>query len=657
MDLPSAQTRIDDTTAPAVQSAKLLCVLAPVPTDASAAPWIAGNPAAVYARHGYASAVDFVALFESETRLPVLFAPCPIVTPGVVGRFDASGNTGSSVVSVAVGASGSLDEVDGAIRVNRGGAVGTDQIVIDISLDGQTSWIEGIRIGTATSYAIPYVGQIVSLAGGALVAGDVALTWHSTAPRGDAAGVAAVFAALKLQQKQIRSVLSIGEVSTAVQAGYLVTAVNDYETSKYRYTAIKAPLRDRLPQAALSRVRNFAAGTFNATFTEVGATGDTIARSAGSFVTDGFASGDTVVVAGAVASAGANNVTGVPATIAAGLLTLGSTDLVNEGPIGGVTIYATPTLTFVDGGAGADSLTLNRGSFLADGIRAGDAITIVGTSSNDGTLTVVTAAATTLTFATASVVAEVIGSYGVTIVAGESDAVCVSALEAEMASISDEKRIDLGYGRGRKQSPFTNAMLRRNVQWADTIRAYQHDVHLATWQKDLGPLSGWSLVDAVGTTVEHDEDNDRSALQAGFTCFRSWPNGPAGAYIARSVTRAQAGTVLSATENMAVANLAQTVTQLAAENAIGRNIPLNADGTADAEALGVIESAVDGALARNLLTEVTAGEGPRASLAKWTPSTDDDLRGVDATLNASETIMLNGKLVRINTIIRVNTGA
>ena len=48
------------------------------------------------------------------------------------------------------------------------------------------------------------------------------------------------------------------------------------------------------------------------TFAEVGATGDTITRATGSFITDGFVAGDTIRVTGS----SSNNVTGVPTTTA-----------------------------------------------------------------------------------------------------------------------------------------------------------------------------------------------------------------------------------------------------------------------------------------------------------------------------------------------------
>lgn len=81
-------------------------------------------------------------------------------------------------------------------------------------------------------------------------------------------------------------------------------------------------------------------GAPNLTFVNVGATGDTITRSAGSFITDGFLPGMTITVAGSVS----NNVTGVVAGVSALVLTMGTTALVAEGPVGGCTVTAASTL-------------------------------------------------------------------------------------------------------------------------------------------------------------------------------------------------------------------------------------------------------------------------------------------------------------------------
>lgn len=663
MDLPGAQTRLDTTANAAAVATKLLCVIAAVPLHADAMPRLWGNAGDLQAFHGYAEGVDFSAMYISEDSLPVLFVPLPIATPGVVGRFNQSGNTDTSDVTVAVGPYGSLDEVDGQVRVNRGGTVGTDQIIIDLSLDGGMSWKTGIKIGTALSYTIPYIGQIVSFAAGDLTDGDVVLTWHSTAPLWDTTGLTAGKTALEAQYKQMRTWQVIGDLSTKTQVGYVVTAVNAYETEVERYTLAKVALRDRTPSASMAQARVRMAGAPTVTFTEVGAGGDYLERTSGSFVTDGFVDGDTIRVTGAVAGGGHNNVTGV-GTIAGGTPTRitfadASVDLDNEGPIDGVAITAEMTLTFTDGGAGVDTISRNQGSWLNDGFRVGDVVSFDGTASNDavtGTITVLTA--TLMTFATGTLAgSEVIGSYGVTVSAGETDAEHVSALEAEMFTVADEERVDLGIGRGRKLSPFLGFEMRRPVQWADTIQAYAHDVHVATWApKKAGPCSGWSLEDADGNIVEHDEFRAKNALAAGFTCFRTWPDRQ-GTFIARSVTRAEPGTPLSATENMCVANLAQTIAQSATTDALGDDLILNTDGTATPESLAAIKHRVDVKLGDELLTEKVAGEKQRASSAAWTPNQGEDLSGVDASLTGVLDLTLNGKLVHINTKVRVNAGS
>ncbi len=79
-------------------------------------------------------------------------------------------------------------------------------------------------------------------------------------------------------------------------------------------------------------------GAPNLTFAEVGATGDTITRAAGNWINDAFAIGDIVTVSGAVATGGYNNVTGRIANLSATVLTFGSTDLINEGPIAGCNV-------------------------------------------------------------------------------------------------------------------------------------------------------------------------------------------------------------------------------------------------------------------------------------------------------------------------------
>lgn len=75
-------------------------------------------------------------------------------------------------------------------------------------------------------------------------------------------------------------------------------------------------------------------GSPDLTFTEVDTEGDTITRSAGSWVDDGFEVGMTIIVAGS----SMNNVSGVIADLSDALLTLDSTDLTDEGPVSGCAV-------------------------------------------------------------------------------------------------------------------------------------------------------------------------------------------------------------------------------------------------------------------------------------------------------------------------------
>jgi hypothetical protein len=67
------------------------------------------------------------------------------------------------------------------------------------------------------------------------------------------------------------------------------------------------------------------------------------------------------------------------------------------------------TFAFVDGGAGNDSITDSGNGFVTAGFQVGDKIKVEGSTSNDGTYTVLTVAAGTLGVATGSLTTEAAG--------------------------------------------------------------------------------------------------------------------------------------------------------------------------------------------------------------------------------------------------------
>ncbi len=650
--IPKATTTVSATAGTPASGLGLVCVFAPVATNPDITPRIFGNSDAIHDQHGYSEGLEYAALHFQRTRKSVLFIGLPINTPGVIGRENTSGNSGSSVSSLAAGSAGVLSEHDGVIKVIRGGTIGTDQILLEISLDDNTV-TKRVRLGTASSYVIPYVNVTVSFAAGDLVAGDTIHTWHGTAPLSDSADWATARTALAAQTKAFRSVVLVGDLQTDTEADTFLAQMNNYETVNDRFVYGRAAVYDRAPLATMSKVAVNMTGSPTLTFAEVGGTGDTITRSAGSWISDGFQVGDTFTVAGSAS----NNVTGPIETLSALVITLDTLDLADEGPVSNCTVVGAPTLDFLEVGGTGDTITRSRGSFLDDGFRAGDLVNVTGTASNNitGAAGVDTVTALVITLDTDDLVTEEISVTGVTIIAGQTKAVWMGVVDAAFASVDDDFRIDLAAGRGRELSPFTGWRFRRSAMWAASVREYGHDVHVATWRKDLGPV-GFDLDDADENLVEWDDRVDGGAGSAArFTTLRTWPNGPSGTFITQSLTRALEGSILQPTHNAAVVNLAQGVCQAATEATIGRSLVLNDDGTATTDALKSITTEVNGALELALLKNTT-GEGQRASKAVWTPADDDVLNVAEATLTGVLELGLNGTIHKVDTKIRVLSG-
>ncbi len=620
-------------------------VIAPVATNADTTPRVFSSASAIYAQHGYSQGMDYSDLHIEATKKPILFVGIPVATAGVASRQDTSGVTGNSAITVAAAASGYLEEVDAILTVSTGGTIGTTGIVFTISMDGGVTE-KRVSLGTATSYPVPYLGIVISFAAGTLIAGDV-YTFATTAPMWDSTGMAAAKTALAAQLKLSRSWMVIGDVPSSTVAGYVTTAVNGYQTANDRFTGARINVRDRTPLAEMARETVRMTGTPTITFAEVGGTGDTITRSAGSFIADGFSAGMVVTVAGAVATTGYNNITGKITAVSALVLTLDTADLIAEGPISGVSILGSNGLVFT-----TTTATRSGGSWLDDGFAVGDSVTFAGTASNNATFAITVLTATVMTFASGGV-AETIGTRTATCVKGETMAAWVSAMDAAFAAVDAQKRINIGMGRLRKESPLTQWSFRRPVAWADSIRSYQHDLHVTTWKKESGPLDGWSMLDANGNVAEYDERVNGGALAGRFTCARTWSNGPNGSFIARSLTRDSEGAVLSQAHNREVANLACSVVQAATENIIGKTLVLNDDGTATTAALQVIEEAINTDLAEALMREHVPGDGQRASKAVWRASTDDVLSGPDATLTGVLDLQVNGTIVNVDTLVKV----
>lgn len=650
--LPRARTTVVETAIATAAGVDTVCVWAPVPLGADITPRLFGNASDLQAQHGFSEGAEYAALHFERTQKNVLFVGLPIETPGKVIREDTSGKTGTCVTTLVLGGSGVLSAHAGILGVSRGGTVGTDQIELALSLDGGRN-VRKIKLGTASSYQIPYVGLTIFLTvGGTLIAGEVIHTWFGTSPLADTADFAKAREAMAAKLQFCRSIVLVGDVLNRTAASAFLTQLNAYKTANDRAVYGRASTKDRLPQAEYAHKIVSMTGNPTLTFLEVGDTGDTLTRSAGSWLDDGFAAGDTIAITGTVS----NNVTGLIATVTDDVITLGSTDLVNE-TVGNVTVTCRTTLTFAEVDATGDTITRSSGSWLADGFRVGDVATIEGSASNNKDVTIAALTHTTLTADDEDLTPEVVVDTAVTIDAGQTKAEWIAANEAEYETIAGATawRIDLSVGAQWEVSPITGWSKRIPISWVASLREYQHDLHIATWRKSDGPTGG-DLYDVDGEPVEYDDRvGGGAAVAARFTCARTWANGPAGSFVALSLTRADDSSLLSRTHNVAVVCLVENVVQAATENAaIGRFMILNADGTATAADLSAVQQEVNAALELAVLNP--GSEGPRASLAVFTPSKTDVYNVPEPVMHGVVTLQLNGTIHSVETTIRILSG-
>ena len=660
---PSATTSVSESAGAYAGGTGYACIIAPVGTNADAsAPRVYTNLSALMSQHSYAPGVDLAAMMFEECRSSpyfsgVLFVGVPIVTAGVLGSQRTNSTwTGTAQVSVAAGSAGYLEEVDAILTVTTAGTVGTGPgPVFTLSLDGgRTS--KTVRLGTATSYTVPHVGIVISFtSGGTLVAADT-YSFRTTQPKMDNTGLTAARTAIAAQQKAIRTMVIVGDLADSTAANNVVTQINAFLTTNKRASLAVCQVADGgtcAPQARMAGVRKFAnfAAAVTLTFAEVGATGDTITRSAGSWITDGFAVGDVVTVAGSVS----NNVTGRIAALTATVLTFDTTDLANEGPtvaLGTITVAGSNGIIFAEVGATGDTITRNAGSWISDGFAVGDTVTIASTASNNGTTDAITAlSATVMTLGSFDLTAEEIGSHAITIVKSQTTAAHVAAMDTAFTSIDAQRRIELCYGRARKTSPVLDAYMRRPTAWAKTLREYQHDLHVAPYRVADGPLSGWSLENANGQIVEYDERVTGGALAGRFTCLTTQDNGPNGAFVALSLTRETEGKLLTRTQNLMVANMACQIVQAETVLTLGESLILNTDGTPSEESCKRIESRVNKALQIGLLQG--GRDGQRASACVFSMSRSDILSTVGATSNTNTDLYIRGTLEQIANTVTV----
>ncbi len=257
------------------------------------------------ANHGAGEGIELAAHYVQLTGKPFLFRRLPTVTAGAT-QLDIEGVTGTSVISLTGTA---VDDAHIVFRVVAGGTIGTAGITFRVSIDGENTPGPIVRLGTATSYAVPGTGITLAFAAGTLVAGDSA-TVYTTAPKSDAAGISAALAAVAAQSRLPRLVILCGDVSTPEEIQGVMDAINAYETTYGRHSRVICNVRDVYAPAKMQG---------NPSDVDFVAAADTITRNTGSWITDGFKVGMSVTIAG---SASNNAYAGTVVTVTTTVLTV-----------------------------------------------------------------------------------------------------------------------------------------------------------------------------------------------------------------------------------------------------------------------------------------------------------------------------------------------
>ncbi len=238
--IPSAGVTINAEAGALAGGTGYCVVMGCVPTSADATVRVFSSAKALIAQHGYSPAVDYAALHLEATKQPIIFIGMAVTTAGASANLVTTGKLGTSVFTVT----GTIfEETSAVFTVVNGGTVGTSGITFTLSLDGgRTSKL--IRLGTATSYVVPYVGITLNFAAGTLLAADV-VTFTTTAPMWGASDMNLAKAALVAQQKLARSWVVIGDMTNSTFAGYVTTAANAYASANDRFTYARVNVTDK----------------------------------------------------------------------------------------------------------------------------------------------------------------------------------------------------------------------------------------------------------------------------------------------------------------------------------------------------------------------------------------------------------------------------
>ena len=519
--------------------------------------------------HGYGEGLELAARYVTDTDLAVMFGKLATVTAGAIGPTNVKSVTGTSAITF----SGTpYDDEAIQVVVVTGGTIGVAGIELKISRDGGRTFSANVRLGTATSYAIPATGVTVNFAAGTLVAADIAYA-YCTSPKTDSTGLTALFTKLKLQARLPRLLILCGDVDGTL-LDTLISEVAAYETSAGRHMRVICNLRDQYAPAV-------AQGTFTVSTSQVG---KTYTRNTGSYVTDGFKVGMRVTFAGFVNSAsnGVKTLTTVTATVLTVTEAIGADE-------------AAVTSTTASG-------TESKSTWRA-------ALDLVVNGATPG------------------------------------------------AAKVSHRTLARG-GRARNRSVIDGrSFKRRPAAWADAIATMSHDLQISSARYRL---EGWSITDANGVLVEHDENVDGGLLASRIGGLRTH-DGVEGVFVSLPLSLDTDNAPLSRAPVGFVADLVCSTANASWTRHLNRELDLNASGYISEAEAKRLEGFVLEDLKSVLLTpgpegtRISADESAGATLEVSFPR-NIDLRTPGTLVPTEVGFVPKGYLEQIRNTVRVRTG-
>lgn len=619
---PTAKTRLKTSPAPIGGPSELLAIMAPVPSGELYKARLFSRTQDLLDEHNACEGVALAAHHVAAGRT-VLFIGLDPAQVGTIGAVDTSGVTGSSSWSFSGTPTDDHEIIVECVSAADGAQIGdvADAIVIRASLDGGESWGRNIRLGSATSYLIPLTGITVAFSVGTIVPLDRA-SCRATSARYDATGLAAGFAALSNSTHNPRLTALCGDIDSDTELQDVCDAADAYEV-KDRFTHVLCAVRDRQPDARLQKTRGFFGRNGTRVAITFDAAADTLTIAGASWTTDyGFAVGQSVEI---TLSGSNNGVKGVISALSSTVMTLPSSPgLANESNDGATIQILGVGPGDLDFLAGSVTRAVGQGSFITEGFKIGMYITISGTASNNGTfgpLTNVTATALTWTTGGASE-ANVSGAL-VTITGTERSTAWESAVGAIVGTTEQTRilghRVSVWGGRAPALGVLDTARRARPAFWWASMRAMEHDIHIALNKKSLGPLAGVSL-----RAQDHDERITETLLALRIACLETDSELP-GVYVSLPLTLDQDDAVYSRLHNGLVADLACRIVKRETTLILGGNYEIAAStGLILEKEARNIEGKIDSALRRVLRTP--GREGVRLSELEIKMARDVDLR-------------------------------